>query len=146
MTVVDKDHGYDRIIRDLYDLDGLAAWVGVLSGKEKYPDRTSVAKVAGIYQAKGGWLSATIDKRHSVFTQEFKEAQYNILIRGMNAVDALAAVAEKVRKEMVAEIENQGLVKTGLLRASIKWRIGVAVNRGRSGQQPRWQKIIRDGP
>lgn len=146
MTVVDRDYGYERIIKSLYELDGLAAWVGVLSGKEKYPDKVSVAKVAAIWQAKGQWMSATIDKRSATFSAEFQEARYKVLMQGMNPVDALEDVAEQVRKDLVAELRAQGLFKTGRLIDSVKYRVGVASNRGRSGQQPSWSKILREGP
>lgn len=146
MTVVDKDHGFNRIIKSLYELDGLAAWVGVLSGRPKYKDGTSVAKVAGIWQARGQWMTATIDKRSSTFGAEFQEARYAVLMRGKNPVNALADIAERVRKEMIAELDKHVDYDTGLLFANIKWRVGIASNRGRSGQQPSWSKIIRTGP
>jgi len=144
--VIDRDHGYNRIIRSLYELDGLAAWVGVLDSKTKYKDGVSTAKVAAIWQAKGQWLSATIDARSSVFATEFQEAQYNILIRQMDPIDALADIAERVRKDILSGLKGIVSERSGLLFSSIRWRIGIASDRGRSGQQPKWSKIIRDGP
>lgn len=126
--VEDKDMGQKKIEQAFYAADGLFARVGILSGAPKYPPKgrqtkgTSVAKVAVIQQARTGWMSRAIDGRESKFDAEFRRA-LDRLIAGDKPEDVLRDVAEDVRDDMRKAVEEAGLVETGLLRDTIKYRV-----------------------
>lgn len=144
--IIDKDLGYKKIVDAFYAVDGLAAWIGILSGGPKYPAKgkqirgTAVARVAGIHQAKYGWMSKAIDKQDAKAAAEFARAR-NLIIQGHDPVMILAQIAQEYQKVMRQELLNSGLYVTGRLSKNVKYRIGLAKNVGKTGQQPKWSKI-----
>jgi hypothetical protein len=172
MTVIDKDYGYKAMMRAFTLAEGVTGWVGILSGRTRYPKsyrswkkgpqgtpkfattkkrkkrdarggrQTTVAQVAGVLQAEGLWISQAIDGHMAVWDREW-DAAARALIRGQNAADSMMEFCVKVRDTMRKELEKTYHMRSRRLWKTIGFRVGVPASIAKSGQQPRWQKILR---
>jgi len=126
--VVDNNRKYKKAIDAILAADGVMVEVGVLSAKEKYLPKgkqatgTSVAKVAGIHQAAGGWHTKAIDQNMSKLDFSDRRMQAE-LISGRNPMELAAEKGEIAMVAMKKEVMSQGLFKSYLFRDSIKYRV-----------------------
>lgn len=128
MAVIDNTRKYKKALDAFLAADGVMVEVGIPSAKEKYPPKgkqtegTSVAKVAGIHQAAGGWHTKAIDQNMSKldFSDRRMQAQ---LIAGRNPMELAAEKGEIALAAMKKEVLGQGLKKTGLFLNTINFRI-----------------------
>ena len=126
--VVDSNRRYKKVIDAILAADGVMVEVGIPSAKEKYPPKgkqtegTSVAKVAGIHQAAGGWHTRAIDQNMSKldFSDRRMQAQ---LVAGRNPMELAAEKGQIALNAMKKEILSQGLKKTGLFLNTLTFRV-----------------------
>jgi hypothetical protein len=126
--VVDNTRKYKKAIDAFLAADGVMVEVGIPNAKEKYlpkgkqTEGTSVAKVAGIHQAAGGWHTKAIDQNMSKldFSDRRMQAQ---LIAGRNPMELAAEKGEIALAAMKKEVLGQGLKESGLFLRTIKYRI-----------------------
>lgn len=172
MTVIDKDYGYKAMMRAFILAEGVTGWVGILSGRMRYPKsyrswkygakgfpkfkavkkrgkhdfrgggQSAVAQVAGVLQAEGQWISQAIDGHMAVWDREW-DAAAKALIRGQNAADSMAGFCTKVRDTMRKELAQRYHMRSRRLWKAIGFRVGVPAAIARGGAQPRWLKILR---
>lgn len=116
--------GIDALSKVIARLDGLGGEWGFLSGKARYEDGVSVAKVAAIHEAKDGFFTRAVE----MFSRGEGKKEFEAVIKGllddtMKPEDAVKRLSQMASREVVKMIDSDNKRKTGLMRRSVRWRV-----------------------
>lgn len=125
----------DQLVKKMENQTG--EW-GFLSGRPKYADGVSVAKVAAILEADDGFFTRAIEALvGGPGKKEYESVLRDILEDKITPEQASKTLSQMAAKELVKMIDSDDKKDTGTLRKTVRWRVKYQGKKTASGRGDR---------